>query len=421
MRQLLHMANKLLYRNIFLISCFGLLLLLVNCFDLYMMATALPSDNLDFLQANQNFSLLVYLFFLVFSFEYYAILERSHLQELHQTARCGELRFRICQSFLLVVMLLLLILNLLCWETALYFRSQIQSGAYYLHILWNYLLNFFLPGIAACMIGYLLANYCKKLVAYLVIIVLAVLGVSPVIEQLSAMTNEFLPNQAGILACRFLDLFLLCARSLNKEPDYAYGIPMEPYRWQIAFFSVFLLAGIIIVLNWKRINKAVLKSCGIVFLLAAFTCMGFSFVRGSVVIRDYRPDGEPLFDQGYYPSHPGKVKAADFTVTDYQMKLAIRHQLKADIVMKLDAQEPRAQYSFTLHHSMRIQAVEDASTGASLNYTRDGDYLDYLSRKRARSFSNSDGLSGLQPNLLYQHAGDTVARRLRLLSHGRVS
>lgn len=386
MKQSLRQVAKLFYRNIFLVSCYGMLLLLLNVINLYLFSKASPFDALDFLQQNQNLSLLVYLFFMVFSFEYYAVLERCHLRELHQASFRGEFRFRLCQSVLLAGALLLLILNLFGWETAFYVHHHVQSGAFFLHVVKNHLLNFLLPGIAACMIGYLLANHCKRLVAYLAIILLALVGVSPVIEQLSSLATVLLPAKAGILICRILDLFILCPRSLNFEPDYAYGIPMEQYRWLIAFFAVFLLAGLIILSQWKRINRAALKSCGIVLLAAAVTCMSFSFVRGSVVIRDYRPDGEPLFDQDYYVGRPGKVKPADFTVTNYQMKLAIRDRLKADVVMKLEAQEPRTRYSFTLHHSMQVQSVEDALTGTALDYTRDTDYLD-IHAKHGRALS----------------------------------
>jgi len=374
-KQLFCKVNQLFFRNVFLVACYGLVLLVLNGLACYRFIKVFPDDPLFFLHSSLEVSLLVFLFFLVFSFEFYAVLGRSHLRELHQASWRGLLRFQACQSLILLGSLLLLVLSLFCWETAMYFRCQLHSASYYLHVLKVYLLNFVLPGLAACMIGYLLAEKCKRLKAYLVIFLLALLGLSPVTEMTTSMASEFLPDQVGVPICRFLDLLALCPRGLNFEPDYGYGIPMEPYRWQIAFFALFLLAALILLLQWKRL-RAVLKGAGILLLAASVACMGASFARGSVVMRDYRPDGEAMFDQSYYAQHPGKVQAADFRVAEYQMQLRLRDRLEAEVVMALETPAPRRQYSFTLHHSLKIRAVEDAQTGGALQYERDGDYLD---------------------------------------------
>lgn len=374
-KRLFAQVSRLFFRNIFLVSCYALVFLVLNGVACYRFIQVFPDAPLFFLQSSLEFCLLVFLFFLVFSFEFYGVLGRSSLGELHRASWQGTLRFRACQSLILLGALLVLVLSQLGWETAMYFRCQLDAPRFYLHVLKAYLLNFVLPGLVACMVGCLLAERCKRLVAYVVIFLLVLLGLPPVTEQLTMLTTV-LPEWLGVPVCRFLDLFSLNPRGLNTVPDWGYGIPMEPYRWQIALFALFLLAALLLLLQWQRL-RAALRGVGVVLLAASVACMGASFVRGSTVVHDYRSDGVVMFDQGYYTlEHAGRVKAADFRVAEYQLQLRLRNRLEAEVVMALEAPAPRPVYSFTLHHSLKIQEVRDARTGTALPYERGGDYLD---------------------------------------------
>lgn len=373
-------TSKLFYRNIFLITCYFIFLVMIHGINL---AVSLPkkleviNDFFEWLPLNMTFCLLLFVFFMVISYEFYSMITRRHLEEIHAVSSRGELRFYACQTVILLILLAVALLSIWAWGTASCYYSNILHTPYYTYFLKLLVLYFLMPGIIGCLVGFLLASKLKRRSAYPVIAVLTFVG-SPFFSQVPSLFSETLPENVQLFFHRVFDLFALAPYGTDMVVDYGYGLPAETYCLQGFLFLFLLLAGIIILLYRKRYVKPFWKIIGVGAICVSLVCGSLSvFDRGSVFLRNMeRPDTTTQFKYKYgkLTNEKGRDEHADFKIESYDMNLKIRNKLKADVTLKLSASEPKEVYDFTLGYIYNVKDVKDEN-GVSLLFERDADYL----------------------------------------------
>lgn len=380
MKVIFKQSVNLFRRNVFLITCYLIFFAMIHGLNLvvslpYKMAVL--KDFFEWLPLNMAFCLLLFVFFMVISYEFYSMITRRHLEEIHAVSSRGELRFYACQTVILLILLAVALLSIWAWGTASCYYSNILHTSYYTYFLKIMALYYFLPGIIGCLVGFVTADKLKRRSAYPVIAVLTFVG-SPFFSQAPYLLYGIVPENVQLSLHRVFDLFALAPYETNMFVNYGYGIPAEAFRVQGFFFLIFLLAGIIILSYRKRYAKPFWKLVGVGALCVSLVCGSLSvFDRGSVYLRNVeRPDTTSAFKHkcAELTDEKGRDKYADFKILSYDMNLKIRNKLKAEISLKLSASEPKEVYDFTLGYIYNVKDVKDEN-GVSLRFERDADYL----------------------------------------------
>lgn len=380
MRVMFKQSANLFRRNVFLITCYFIFFAMIHGFNAFV---SLPNkmtvlkDFFEWLPINMTFCLLLFVFFMVISYEFYSMANRCHLEEVHAVSSRGELRFYACQTIILLILLAAALLSIWAWGTASCYYSSILHTPYYTYFLKIMALYYLLPGVIGCLVGFVMASKLKRRSAYPVIAVLTFVG-SPFFSQAPYLLYGIVPENVQLFLHRVFDLFALAPYETNMFVNYGYGIPAEMYRLQGFLFLFFLLASIIIFSYRKRYAKPFWKIVGVGALCVSLVCGSLSvFDRGSVYLRNVsRPDSvsEFKYKNAHLTDEKGSAESSDFKILSYDMNLKIRNKLKADVTVKLSASEPKEVYNFTLGYIYNVKDVKDEN-GVSLRFERDGDYL----------------------------------------------
>ena len=246
------------------------------------------------------------------------------------------------------------------------FNSEILL--YFMKIIGLY---FFINGLIAILIGWLLARLVGRLVGYLSIITVACL-VSPV---LTTALSYFAMWYREIF--RWFRVFIIMPQGTETINDYV----LFPANLSLASRSLFWLGvlGLLLMFHYSlAVHRWKLRQWSI--LAAGLACMAGTWIYSGLPTSFYNNEKSlgstdaTAYDQWRYVVDEMKQQTGEgFQVQSYVMKLKLRRQMEAEVTIYLKDQE-LSSYAMTLYHLYQIDSITDED-GTELSYQRNGDYL----------------------------------------------
>ncbi len=324
-----------------------------------------------YLSLTQYVGIFLFVLFSFLTYEYEYQVRDVMLEESVSIYSQARLKLRICQSIFMVVGVFVFFITVFLYDLQALSTYDMCTSQVMKHIICCCVLNIFLVGVVAVLLGMMLSLKFHRPGAFAIIVAFSLL-MSPVGENVFASLS--LPQDVMEFdLARVLDVFRLTAPDVFVYPDSNYGLAIENCRWDIAFFWILFSVAIIGIWSFDKNKKSRFVSYGC-FLLSVL-CF-FSFMQmgtDSVVRMDSRTYGTVGQDSIYESLHEGKDQEADFSVTKYTMELKIRRNLYAKVSMEVTESES-GQYLFTLYRGYKVLSVVDED-GNELSYERDGHYL----------------------------------------------
>lgn len=363
-----------------------------------------------------SFSIFVFAVFAFVSFEMGYKIRRYNLDETVSAISYGKNKLFLAQGvvFLLIALVFFLVFNL--WTVLLYAKFNFWDGAFALQIFLNMILSFFLLPCCAVIMGTALSLLCKRINGCLFLVLFVLLG-SPLINDIGYVIYDL----TKINIYPFLKLFDVFPPSLSWSPVYAFGASILPYRWETAFFWIFLFTAIIIFKSNK--NKTFGKSAAAVSAVLSFCCIVLALIPSSkVLVASDDPVDSIMANYEYYFTENNEVKteAKEFNITNYDLDIAVKNKLNVTAELSVDKNN-LDEYKFTMYHGFKIKSVENGD-GEPMSFTQSGDYFTVHNEDKiniekiiikysgysATNYSNMQGiyLPGYFP--YYPHSGYSV-------------
>ncbi len=331
---------------------------ILNAYSIMFIATNFVSTEAFFFLQFLNFTAYYMAVITFLSYEYFYKTKRLNIDECLSSTVNGKRKLFYNQFFVILILNLFLSINILILTIYSSISSDVTEKAYLLHLFYNVILNFFLPGLFSVLLGAVAALKLSRLTAYLFLSAFIFLG-SPMMMDISLRLGIY----------RFIEFFSLSNLSAKSIPDFFMGFSLLIHRWGLVFFWISLCAAAIFIILYK--NKPVFR------ITAAICCLlacGLSLREFVMPIsksdkNHYYTEIESL----YYSDNPQKKQAGGFNISSYNMNLRIDRLLEASVEMEVDVNNLQ-QYIFTLYHGYHITQVSDDS-GNPLTYKQEGDYI----------------------------------------------
>lgn len=366
MRASVRVAAKVFFRSLLYIAIFVILGCVSNFYLAKLSNTAVSLA--EFHLGSLQLGIVGYIAFCFLSYEYLSKASICSIKETISSVCGAEVKMIISQFIILLVLLFSWSTNIYGWIVASYIDFQTQYTPFLIHAFQSVILDLFLPGVIALLIGAVLSLSLKRELAYCVIIITA-LVCSPVPSKLFASEEIF-----GQSILSLLDWFSILAPNTDWVADTMYGVSLESCRWFLAVFWVILLVGIILFRLSSHAGRK--RMVATVALIAVMICgVRFSIRENdSVVRKDYRPEGSLNGEFSFRVNNPETEPAApDFSVSRYNIELTIKSNTEADVIVEMN-DNMLSQFRFTLFHSFDVKSIETAD-GKPLDFDRCGDYI----------------------------------------------
>lgn len=339
-----------------------------------------------YLNSTQNVGILCYLLMGFVTFEFFYIDKDSRAAECFEIDRrvylkllCGKLLLMLPAVILIGITVFVYDFTAVCYWDALTIPVVISLILYSI-------LNIVLLGLAAVLLGAVLASWLRRIASYAILIAECFL----LLPAAKNILNVFpLPlDQISIDFTRIIDFFALAAPDTDWIPDSIYGLSIEACRWDLAIFWISFL---FLLFLKKYLPKRKRKTKSIMILLGALSLAGFcGFVQmgsDSVVRLDQRTNGTAYGDSSYDTFIGGvyQEEEAGFEILAYCMEVSVKRRLEvhADITFTCkESSENSDGYQFTLYRGYKVTSVTDED-GNVLEFSQNGDYLEiqYLSEE----------------------------------------
>lgn len=366
MKASVRVAVKIYYRSLLYIILFVVLGIASNFYLAKLSNTAVSLA--EFHLSSLKLGIVGYITFCFLSYEYLSKSSACSIKETMNSVRGAEAKLIVSQFIVLSALLFLWCTNIYGWILSSYIDFQTQYTPFLMHAFQSIILDLFLPGVIALLIGAILSLSLKRELAYCVIIITALLC-GPVPSKLFASEEIF-----GHSILSLLDWFSILAPNTDWVADTMYGVSIESCRWFLAAFWVILLVGLILCKLSTHVGRR--RIVALVTLVAVMIC-GVRFLsrtNDSVVRKDYRPEGTVNGEFSFRVNNPEtEATAPNFSVSRYNIKLTINSNTEADVVVQLDDNK-LSQFQFTLFHSFNVKRIE-AADGKTLEFDRCGDYI----------------------------------------------
>lgn len=347
------------------------LLLISNMYLIYQLQWIEPTRFSMYLLKTQGLGIVGFIFFMFIAYELFVNVRRVHLEETIHTIRNGKLSTNINQLCFLIVPIFIITLVISAYNVGTYLFFNINHMPYLVHIIKSIVLNITVPSIIGSLIGALLAFRIKRIMAYLIMIIVSFI-ISPAFENVVSIFRV-----SDIYD--FWDFFRVLSPNLDWEADALYGMSIEMCRWNLAYFWISILGFVLLIRVSARKNHIVRGVC-IVFAVLALvnSVLYLQSDQDSIVRKDYREDGLLAGDEIYWMKHEVRQKEAEFDVLSYNMILEADRKLEAEVSLTIKTTPELDIYSFTLYRGYSIVEVT-TENGTPISFRRDGDYLDVLS------------------------------------------
>ena len=399
---------KLFFKNKVLIVAYTLFLVLVNIVQL----KSLGRFNIDILgsfsQLQNSLCTAIYYFavFLFLSYEYCRFENDFPILKKIIEKKTLFISY-VNRFFVLIALNLATTLIYMIYNVGAYLSLGIKHYEFVYHIAMSMLVNFFMTGLVAILLGMLLALVFKRLVAFLVSAIV-VFGSSPMFESIAE--REILSS--GLNLYTIEEIFNIYTPSLLWMPNFLIGYSILPYRIALLIFWIFALLSVLLGL---LIPKNKIRFCSIV-VCAVFSISGIVvyFQPSSKLIMNNNPSNSLNSDLEYYKNNEQKDELGGFDVTDYALDIEVTNKLNVKSILTVS--ESISEYRFTLYHGYKITDVKN-QVGDHLIFTQNGDYFTVYSDSDVsqlyieysgfspKFYSNSQGvvLPGFFP--YYPHSG----------------
>ncbi len=366
MRSSMSVSVKIFFRSIIYLAICAALLLLSNLFLLRLFNTT--NYLAEFHVASLKLGIVGYIVFSFLSYEYTNLPRTSSLQETLEIIPSSKAKLLCAQSMVLILLLLIWSINIFGWILGKYMQLQIHYPMFFLNAIPSIIVDFFLPGAIAILVGTLLSQKTVREAAYCIIIVSA-LVCSPVPSRIFASESIF-----GYPVLALFDWFSILAPNTSWVADDIYGVSIEAYRWVLATFWILLLTAVIVFATAKRNRKTYMMAS---VLIALSLLCGVRFVfrsNDSIIRKDYRPYGTLQHEFTYRQKNTDQQElVADFHISKYYITLAVRNNAKATVRIELKEND-LTEYRFTLYHGFVINSIKDEK-GTELEFDQKGDYV----------------------------------------------
>ncbi len=318
--------------------------------------------------------LTVYLFF-VMMFISYEYIQKFYNNGIYEILRVSDnKRKNIISAFAVLIIysgILCITLSTLVIKEFLFFKICSPNNEYIKHILVCIFVNCFLVMVLAIVIGGALAPIGNRILVYSILAAFGILS-SPFAEKMSytiVLGDTSGGDIGGRIIYKLISYFYIIPRfDMKWMPRSEYGESVLPYRYFILFFWMFFFLTVMFIVNKKKSVSIFISG-----LMCIVMFIGYSFPSSKMDQRlDPYQNGISDMDyvrSGLYQEH---VEAADYSITEYDMELDIRMELKASVKMKVT--KSLNTYKMTLYRGYNILEIKD-QTGAKLEFVRFGDYV----------------------------------------------
>lgn len=343
---------------------------------------------MDFLSFSMRIGQIGLSFFVFFCYEGLSYISRTEYMEAIAIQGKEQDRLIRSQIWIFVTILAGWSISILLWQLGVYWISSVGYFPYIQHVILAVLLNCFLPGLIAILLGTVLALSAKRTYAYCAILVFIILTSS--IPSKILYTIEI--NGTSILT--YFDVFAILMPNSDFVADSVYGTSIEVYRWVLALGWIALLT--LCLLIKIRSASFCYRKLMILMLVLAIIC-GVRFTSrsdDSIVRKDYRSDGT-LFGELNYRNQNSSIfeKKPQFQISQYFLDITIDSKMHVSATIEPE-QTGLDVYGFTLWHSLNILSITDED-GKDYRYDRNADYLTVYSPKGAEEIHiNYEGNCG---------------------------
>jgi hypothetical protein len=321
------------------------------------------------LQVSQKLAIIGFIYFCFISYEYQSLPKRLNLQETIDTIQSAKPRMFL--SRLLLLILLVFIFTLIPTIVSTIYGGSVLTMAYFMHIVLNNILNIFLVGVLASILGSLVALKHGRISAYIIMLV-AFFIISPFFENIT-FTLYILKD---INLYPIWDVFRILPFDLDWVSDSFYGMAIEASRWNLIFIWITLLLAVYLVKISIIMKRNIQILSILLVMMLALNIYGY-VQPGSVIRYDSRPDGasygDHIYERDGYLTDSFSTPA-DYRVLSYDMHITIRRQLNADVTMEFETASLKDSYEFTLYRGYDITSITD-NDGNAIDYTRSGNYF----------------------------------------------
>lgn len=357
---------KIFFKYKVLLVIYTLLLVLINFFQLVSLSHFNEDILASFSQLQNSLCTAIY-YFAVFLFLSYEYCRYENDLPIQKRANEKKTLFISCVNRFVVLITLNLASTLIymIYNVGAYLSLGTKHYEFVCHIVLSMLVNFFMTGLVAILLGMLLALVFKRVVAFLVGAIVIFLG-SPMFESIAEA--EILSSRLNLYPVE--EIFNIYTPSLFWMPNFMIGYSLLPYRIALLIFWVFALLAALLGLLIQK-NKI---RFGLIIVCVAFSISGIMiyFQPSSKLIMNYNPSNGLNSDLEYYENNEQKDEPGGFDVTDYALNIEVTNKLNVKSILTVS--ESISEYKFTLYHGYKITDVKNQS-GDRLNFTQDGDYF----------------------------------------------
>jgi len=182
---------KLFAKNKFLFWTFIVFLLFINLAHLDGVLFRQNSNGLFLISSMAIISILNFVIFLFLSYEYFYSSTKANLLETVQTINLGRVKLFLLQFGVMLLLNLAISLNFIIYNLIFYFSHNFNSLFFLRQILLHNVINYFIMQLIASLLGWVLAIYIKRIPAYMISIIIILLGSTIMEEQIFSVYLNF--------------------------------------------------------------------------------------------------------------------------------------------------------------------------------------------------------------------------------------
>ncbi len=379
-------AKKIFFRNIPIVVMsavfFAVLIgLTVKSFSEALAMGVFPFKKIWVFHQIQNFSEYVFIFFLIVSYEYFAMTEKPSIKEALRTTPIGFDCLKRRQLLVMTGLASSFFVVFVIFSAVAAGRFGCLTAKFFYHIVVSTFLDFFLIGILATLAGAYIAAMKKKVTQYIALLAVIFLT-SPIFTSMFP-TALLMTDIANIYP--FTNLFDIFPPNQRYSVFFSYGNSVLPYRFEVVLFwcllTVFLMS-----LSAKGTMK---NRRNIALSVAVCLCFTCCCIPESTVKRNNDPAGADYHDFGYYKMSVGGENLHDtvydgmskkyqpFSVKSCKLDFFVANYLYGKAELELDGTAQLTDYFFTLYHGYKVTRVENEK-GSRMTFNRAGDFLHIL-------------------------------------------
>jgi len=259
----------------------------------------------------------------------------------------------------------LITLSYAIYNITLYFYYGFDSSAFLMHILLNMLVNIFMVQLVSILIGWALALFFNRLIAYMLATLFLFLGSqifeSIIIDASFIIGRNFYP---------FFEFFNFSIPSITWSINFHFGFSILPDSfWLMMVWIVMLLSAILIHLSREKRGRITLTIISLIVLAISFRLYQQPLSRYAM---NFSSHSSLMYDPFHYEGADIQTEVANFTVLTYDLDITVRNQIYVTATLTID--ELLSEYQFTLYHRYVVSSIVNQA-GEEMSFVQEGDHF----------------------------------------------